>query len=190
MYWTSIYWNILTPSPVNGNRPVPWSSGNLVMPLIGVAHGYSNNNFLFRGVIGYPCTCMSPFWNCRTSLGTVGKLWLLNNIASIVRVAIKYLLELSPQNGVRPWAQIMGSWGTCSHPPKLTPKRKTAKTTLRYREIHDSYIKAGIHPEFFQSECWLQLNPGVSANLDYSQPITAISSEELCENIFKKNHKC
>ena len=75
-----------------------------------------------------------------------------NNIASIVRVAMKYLLELSPQNGVRPWAQIMRSWGTCSHPPKLTPKRKTAKNTLRYREIHDSYIKAGIHPEFFQRE--------------------------------------
>lgn len=42
---------------------------------------------------------------------------------------------------------------------------------------------------FFRGS-WLQLNPGVSANLDYSQPITAISSEELCENIFKKNPKC
>ena len=45
-----------------------------------------------------------------------------------------------------------GAGGPAPIPPKLTPKRKTAKTTLRYREIHDSYIKAGIHPEFFQRE--------------------------------------
>ena len=73
-----------------------------------------------------------------------------NNIASIVRVAIKYLLELSPQNGVRPWAQITESWGTCSHPQKISSNKEKRQKPHYDREIHDSYIKAGIHPEFFQ----------------------------------------
>ena len=120
------------------------------MPLICVAHDHSNNKFLFRGVIGYP---WFPFWNCKTSLGTVEKLWMLNNIASIVLVAIKYLLELSLQNGVRPCAQITGSWGTCSHPPKNSAQmRINGKNHTKIEKVMTRTSKLAFIQDFFQRE--------------------------------------
>ena len=100
-----------------------------------------------------------PILELQNILGYSWRIVKLNNIASIVRVAIKYLLELFPQNGVRPWAQITGSWGTCSHPPKkLAKMRKNGKNHTKIEKVMTRTSKLALSRIFFRGR-WLRLNP-------------------------------
>ena len=134
---STIYWNatfLKNVSPINRNWTAPWSNWNLVISLIYVAYGYSNEKkqiFSVRVIHGYPCTCLFPYGNFRTSLGKVQKTWWRNNIASNVRVATECLLKLSlPEIGVRPWAQIKWGLGTSS-PQTWLKWGKTSKSHLK-----------------------------------------------------------
>ena len=85
--------------------------------------------------------------------GTAEHPWvqLENCDCSIISLECSSCHKVSPRIVSPKWGKAMGAnhgeLGDLLPSPKLTPK-----TTLRYREIHDSYIKAGIHPEFFQRE--------------------------------------